>query len=386
MSLRVVLLIRSLGRGGAERQVLLLARGLQARGIGVRIVTLYPATDTVDDTSGLDIRSAQKNSRWDIAALWRLYRLIAQDAPHVVYSFLAVPNVLAALGTAVLRRFHLVWGIRSSDMDLARYDWLVGASHWLERRLAGLPDLIISNSVAGRNYAVARGLPAVKMHVICNGFDTQRFRPNAGARSRLRAAWGVDDRAPVIGMVARFDPMKGYSTFLGAAALLAKDCRDVRFVLVGHGSSRYRAALRQIVHRLGLEAQVIWQHPHSDMPHVYPAFDVLCCASVSEGFPNVLGEAMACGVPCVVTDVGDARRIVGKIGIVLPPRDAAALARGLAAMLQRVQTGDLSDAVYRTQATRGRVIKKFSLERMIEETEHAFRTIAPAFVADAKLS
>lgn len=387
MTLRVVLLIRSLGHGGAERQVLLLARGLQARGMRVKIVTLYPATDTVDDTRGLDIRSVQKNHRWDIAAMLRLYRLIAQDAPHVVYSFLTVPNVLAALGAVSLRGFQLVWGIRSSNMDLARYDWLVRATYWLERRLSGLPHLIISNSLAGRDYAAARGLPAAKLQVIHNGFDTERFRPSAQVRSQVRAGWEIGGSAPVIGIVARLDPMKDHPTFLHAAALLVKKRRDLRFVLVGGGPHHERATLCRLAVSLGLEARLIWEYRRSDMPQLYPALDVLCCSSAfGEGLANAVGEAMACGVPCVVTDVGDAPRIVGEAGIVVPPRDPGALALGLEAMLERLETGDLNAPSVRLQATRGRIMHKFSLQRMIEETEHAFRTLAPAFVADAKLS
>lgn len=387
MTLRVVLLMRSLGRGGAERQALLLARGLQARGITVKIVTLYQPTDTVDDTSGLEIRSAQKRHRWDLGAIPRLYRLIAREAPHVVYSFLTVPNVLAALGAPLWGRFHLVWGIRASNMDLVHYDWLVRGSNRLERRLAGVPDLIVSNSVAGRDSAIARGLPAARLRVICNGFDTERFRPDAQARSRIRAGWGVAGSVPVVGMVARLDPMKDHPTFLRAAALLARNRWDMRFVLIGDGPARYRATLRRLARGLGLDARFIWERRRSDMPSLYSALDVLCCASAfGEGLSNAVGEAMACGVPCVVTDVGDAGRVVGEAGIVVPPRDPAALAGGLELMLQRLQTGDMSDPVYRLQATRGRVASKYSVERMIEETEHAFRTIAPSVLADAKLS
>lgn len=386
MTLRVTLLLRSLGHGGTERQALLLARGLQTRGVDVKIVTLYSSPCPIDSTGGLEVYSLGKRHRWDLLALLRLHRFIQREAPHVLYSFLNVSNVLAALGALMRRRFHLVWGVRCSDMDLADYDWLVRTFDWLELRLSRMPDLIISNSFAGHDYAVARGLPKAKLHVVCNGFDTELFHPNAEARREVRAGWGVVGTAPVIGMVARLDPTKDHATFLRAASLLARDRPDARFVLVGDGPSGYRASLRGLARRFGLGPRVIWEYRRSDMPRFYPALDVLCCSSRSEGFPNALGEAMACATPCVTTDVGDARRIVSESGVVVPPRDPQALACGMQTMLQRLERGDLRDAAGRIEATRGRVARQFSLERMIDETEHAFRTLTASVLADAKLS
>ena len=166
----------------------------------------------------------------------------------------------------------------------------------------------------------------------------------------------------MIGLVGRLDPVKGHSTFITAATLLADERKDVRFVCVGEGPQTYRIQLERLSQELGLTECLIWAGARKDMPAVYNALDIVCSPSYSEAFPNIVAEAMACGVPCVVTDVGDTAKIVGDEGIMVSPGDPHMLAKGLKTMLQGLHE-------INPHHLRERIVRRFSVETMIEATE-----------------
>jgi glycosyltransferase involved in cell wall biosynthesis len=310
-----------------------------------------------------------KRGRWDtVPFLARLLRTLRRLRPQVLHSYLDSANILAALAKPLLPGTRIVWGVRASNMDWRRYDWLQRCLAQLERRLAPQADLIIANSQAGKAHYLARGYPADRLIVIPNGIDTDRFRPDPAGRARLRAAWRVGAEERLIGLVARLDPMKDHPTFLRAAAQLACERLDVRFVCVGGGPASYRAQLQTLATALGLGARLVWAGEQAEMAAVYSALDVACLSSAfGEGFPNVVGEAMACEVPCVVTDVGDAALIVGDTGAVVPPGDPAALAAGLRDMLRRI---DAAGAALGARA-RARVAQEYSTTRLVAATAQA---------------
>jgi glycosyltransferase involved in cell wall biosynthesis len=238
----------------------------------------------------------------------------------------------------------------------------------LERRLVRAPRLIITNSRAGRAAALQRGLPDAKVAVIPNGIDTARFAPAPGDGERLRREWGVDPDQVLVGVVGHLHPAKGHVTLLDAAGLL--DRPGIRFVVVGAGPPDHRSRLLSRADQLGLSSTVIWAGERDDMPAVYSSLDLLCLPSDTEGFPNVVGEAMACEVPCVVTDVGDAATIVGDLGTVVEPGDARALAAALASALDR-RSGE--EAAGWRASLRRRIEERFSVDIMVDATEQALR-------------
>src|SRR5262249_16572772 len=244
--------------------------------------------------------------------------------------------------------------------------WLHRVLYILECRLSNVADLIIANSEAGLDYAAAHGFPRVRMLVIPNGIDPESFRPDGEARQRVRAEWRIDADQKLVGLVARLDPMKDHPTFLKAASLLAKEREDLVFVCVGDGPEAYTRDLMEMSEQLGLATRVIWTGSRADLPAVYNALDLLVPSSVSEGFPNVIGEAMACGLPCVATDVGDSRLIVGNHSEIVPPRDAEALKLAIAKCLSRPNR-DGSEAHFRRQ----RIVERFSIRELEVRTETA---------------
>jgi len=369
-----VFLIRSLHRGGAERQLVELARCLDRERFRSTVLCFYPGGALGKDLlrDGIGVISLEKRGRWDIVGfLWRLIRFLRTLNPDIIYGYLWEPNLVTIALKPLFPSTKMVWGIRASNVDLRKYDRVVRVSYWLARKLSRFADRIIANSYAGRDHAVAHGFPADKITVVSNGIDTAVFVPDSAERKRIRAEWGISEDEKIVGIAGRLDPVKGYETFLRAATLLMGEHRDVRFVCVGDGSETYKRELHGLAESLGLAGKVIWTGSRADMPAVYNAFDMLCSASHSEGFSNVIGEAMSCGVPCVVTDVGDASLIVGETGGVVRPESPEALRDGIEIMLGRLRA---EGADVRIEA-RQRIISEFSLEKLVVRTTHVLETL-----------
>ena len=231
-------------------------------------------------------------------------------------------TTLAALLLPARLKTKLVFGLRAGGMQLRHYDVLNAITYRSEAWLSRRSDLIIANARAVRADAIARGLPADRIAVVPNGIDTDSMQPDATAGRTLRRAWGLSDEAFIIGCVARLDPMKDHANFLNAAARFVREDLDARFVCVGDGPAAYRDELKRLANSLGLADRVLWAGEFGDVKAAYNAFDIATLASAfGEGFPNVVGEAMACGTPVAATDVGDVRSIVGELGEVVPPKN-----------------------------------------------------------------
>jgi glycosyltransferase involved in cell wall biosynthesis len=357
--MKILFLVRSLARGGAERQLVELATGLHQQGHGVTVVVFYdggPLSADLLKATGITPRASGKSGRWDMLALARcLSRTIADERPNIIHSFLTTANIAALIAKFRSPRSPLVWGILGNDLDSAFHsDYFARFTTWIERPLARCADLIISDSHSGRARAIDLGFPADRTIAVLSGADLERFRPDAAGRRRVRAEWGVASREILIGLAARVVPIKNHAGFLRTAALLAAVRKDVRFAFVGDASQGAAAPLQRLASDLGLADRVIWAGPRDDMLAVYSAFDIACSSSFNESFPNALLEAMACGRLCVATDVGDSREILGEFGRIVPPRDSEALARALASLCDELG----GPAEFNTSA-RQRISEKF---------------------------
>ena len=370
-AVNLLFLIRSLNYGGSERQIVALVGGLSRKGMRVAVATFYPGGSFRRglEKVGVPVFSLGKRSRWGVFGfLSRLFRLVRRAQPRILHSYLGSANILTVLLKPLLPTTKIVWGVRASNMELARYGFLDGVLYWIECRFSRFADLIIVNSHAGRDYAVAHGFPSNKLVMIPNGIDVERFCPDHKAREEFRKKLGIADTESLIGLVGRIDPMKGHATFLRAAAILINGRQNVRFVCVGEGPENYRRTLLSLTEELGLSNMVTWAEATDHMEAIYNALDVAtCCSSYGEGFSNAIGEAMACGIPCVVTDVGDSKRIIGDAGSVVMVDDPRALAEAWRRVL------DMGDAerMKLGQRARARITQHFSLERLIEATSRA---------------
>ncbi len=366
---KILFLIRSLNYGGAQRQLVALAKGLHERGHNVVVAVFYhggPLEQDLND-AGVSVIILGKRKRWDVFPfLWRLICLVYREKPDILHGYLFEANLLTILLKPMFPRIRMIWGVRASNMDLSQYDWLAHLLFRVACFFSRFADIIIVNSNAGKEYHQKRGFPEKKMVVIPNGIDTERFKTDPDARIRIRAEWGIKEDERLIGLVARLDPMKDHPIFLRAAAILARERQDVRFVCIGDGPEPYKTELKRFSGELGLENKLIWTGTRSDMPFVYNALDIDTSSSYGEGFPNVIGEAMACGVPCVVTDVGDSAWIVGDTGIVLAPKSPESIVKGWNSLLSL----DLTKMMLLKEKVRQRVIENMSVQKMVYTTEN----------------
>ena len=373
--MKIAFLIRCLDYGGAERQLVALAKGLSRQGHAVSVATFYAGGSLEKDLreAGVAVIPLNKKSRWDVLGFTgRLVKVMREQRPDVLHGYLGAPNILTVILKLVVPRLRTVWGIRASNMDLDRYDWTARLAYRVERLLSRFADLIIVNSRAGFDYAVAQGFPQERMIVIPNGIDTERFRPDRNSGLELRSEWGVREKELLVGVVARLDPMKDHPTFLKAASLLAEERADVRFVCVGDGPDDCQRELRGLGRQLGLTDKINWAAGRDDMPAVYNALDILVSSSsFGEGFSNVIGEAMACSVPCVVTDVGDSALIVGDNGDVVPPADVEAMKAAISKVADRIRAAD-----YSRECNRQRIVDRFSVIELEARTEAALSVLS----------
>ena len=367
-------MIRSLHFGGAERQLVALACGLHSRGHSVCVATFYPGGELEADLerAGVHHHSIGKRSRWDlIGFVARTIKFVKRYDPQIIHGYMDTANVLTALLRPFVPRARIVFGVRASNWDLGAAGMIYRAAALCERICSRFADLIVCNSYSGSAFCARNGYPARKLLVIPNGIEMNRFAPDGQARVRLRREWNVPDDELLIGLVGRLDRLKDHGTFLRMAKIVSDHNSMARFVCVGDGPEPYRKELLDLAATLAIGDRVIWAGARHDMPAVYSALDMLVSSSTTEAFSNVIGEAMAAGVPCVVTDVGDSARIVRHLGRVAPPRDSAALASAVCDQINSVSDGQ-------SQRLRADIGENFGVERMIDRTESALWTTIQA--------
>lgn len=375
MPLRVVYLIRSLDLGGAERQLVALARGHDRTQFEPHVISVYPGgvLEAELREAGVALHCLDKAGRWDlIAAQRRLGRLLRRLRPAILHGSLTTGNLMALAARRALPEVKLIWGWRASALDYAHYGTWLRMAETLERRLSARPDLIIANAEAGKRDQLARGAAARQIAVVPNGIDVERFKPDVAARERIRAEWSLAPDHKAIGLIARLDPMKGHEVFLEAAARASAARPDLHFVAIGGGAPETLQSLQARAESLAVADKVIWAGRCLDVQDALAALDITTSASLfGEGFSNALAEAMASGLPCVATDVGDSALILGDCGLVVPPGDAAALAEAWPALLARVE----NEGEGFRAANRRRIVDNFSLEAMVARTEALYRAL-----------
>ena len=339
MSLRILHAITTLEIGGAENMLLRLLESGARDEFEPSILSLMDPDRCSSVT--LHARAAALRvptftlgllqGQWHLAALWRLGRVLRAVAPDLVQGWMYHGNLAATIGSwLLLRRPPVLWNVRHSLHDLALEKPLTRLIVRLSSRLSGLPAAIIYNSRVSAAQHARLGFDAARAVVIPNGFDGTQFRPQPDAGARLRRDLGIDPARTVIGLIARNHPMKDPGNLVRAVALLQARGRPVHLVVVGNRLDERNQELCALVRESGIGAHVSLLGERTDVPALVAGFDIAAlCSAWGEGFPNVLGEAMASGVPCVATDIGDCGWVLGPHGILVPPRDSEAMRTGL---------------------------------------------------------
>ena len=373
--IRVMHVITGLGTGGAEVMLERLLSSTDRDLVEASVVSLTTMGDvgarieargTVVTALGMSRRMPSPR------ALLALREAIGAFRADVVQCWMYHADLLGGLAARSLG-VPAIWSLRQRNLSAEANSM---PTRLTMRVCAGLssrvPSRIVCGSEAARRAHLAIGYSGDRMVVIPNGFDLGRFRPSEEDRASVRSELGLAPDTPLVGLVARFDPQKDHRTFLGAVGMTLRERGDVHFVLCGGGVTPDNAELARWIDVAGARPVVHLLGRRDDIPRLTAALDIAVSSSIGEGFSNTIGEAMASGVPCVVTDVGDSAAIVGESGIVVPPRDASALAGSWLRVLamtpaERARLG--ADA-------RARIEEHFTLDAIARRYESLWMEVA----------
>jgi glycosyltransferase involved in cell wall biosynthesis len=367
--IRVLHVITGLGVGGAETLLYRLLGSLDRNNFSGRVVSLTekgPLAEKIEKLGVPVTALGMKRGPGGFLAWARLFRLIRSERPHVVQTWMYHSDFFGGLA-AKRAGVPVVWGIHQSNIspEVNKRTTLVLVR--LGARLSRtIPAKIVCTSEAARRVHASAGYAADRLETIPVGFDTELFRPDPGARARLRRAWNVPDDAVLIGMAARRDPQKDHENFFSAASILAAQDPRARFVLCGKGMESPPAGLEKAV-----ADRCRFLGPVEDMASFYSALDIATLSSRGEGFPTVLGEAMLCEVPVAATDAGDSALLVGETGKIAPIADPVELAKIWRVLIEDGPEGRRQ----RGRQARRRIIERFSLPSIARLYQDLYRAV-----------
>ncbi len=369
-------IITGLGTGGAETTLVKLVSAMDRNRFRNRVISLGDIGALGPTLKALDIpvdAAGMRDPMGCVTGFKRLLTLVRRESPQIVQTWMYHANLLGAIAASTLDEAPVVWNLRRGRLD-KRIDkrttlWTSRACALLSNRL---PARIVCCSEAARAYHAANGYATDKMLVIPNGFDVEAFRPDREAREQVRRQLGIGADTILIGLVARFDPPKDHLNFVRAAAIVGARQPQAQFVLCGRDVDWDNAELTRWIDEKGLRSRVHLLGNRKDVAKIMASLDVAVSSSRIEGFPNAVGEAMAAGVPVVVTDVGDSRHLVGVAGELAPASDAETLAGGIdrlcgAGPKARSEVG---------AACRKRVAEYFSLSAVTRQYEQLYESLA----------
>lgn len=362
---RVTHVVTGLGLGGAESMLVKLLRATPGAAGRCHVVALGSSEPLGQEIQALGVPVTAlglSGGVADIARLPRLRRVISEAKPDVVQTWMYHADLLGGLAVASLGRSRpaLSWSIRSSTFDAAGSNRRTVRIAKVNARLSRwLPDVVVACSPRARDIHVGMGWDQGSSVVIPNGFETDRFRPDPGARRALRSELGIGDLQPTIAYVARFDPQKDHRSFFQSLGRVATVLPEVVAVVCGVGAEPANQELSALVQEAGVGDRVKLLGPRRDVPRVFAGSDLAVSTSAfGEGFPNTIGEAMSCGVPAVVTDVGDSGWVVGETGRVVPARSPERFAEACVELL----TAPAEQRASRAVAARERIRCEFSID------------------------
>ncbi len=372
--MKILHIITGLDVGGAETMLYRLATNMDSTRFTSRVVSLIEPGAMGDKLTAAGVPVDSLGMQRGVPSptgLVKLIRIIRDWRPDMIQTWLYHADlaglIAAKLAFPFKNRPKVAWNIRCSYMALEEYRRMTGVTLKACAALSGFPDAVVTNSHEAKRFHTELGYAPKRFNVIPNGFDTEQFKPDAVARIEVREELSIENNTPIVGHVARFDAMKDHQTFIKAAALAARESNAI-FVLVGRDVDYDNLDLATWMREAGLPPErVRLLGEREDAPRLMAAMDVHVSSSLGESFPNVVGETMACGVPNVVTDVGDSARLVGETGMVVQPGDFAALGKKITTLL----TNNADQGA----TAREKIIMQFSLSAVTDRYEKLYHAL-----------
>jgi len=383
--IKIIHIITTLTVGGAEMMLYKLLSRMDRKSFSAEVIVLAergPVGEMIQKL-GITVRAlGMRRAMPNPLGLAQLARWLKQARPHAIQTWMYHANLLGGLAAKLAGKIPVAWGIHHSNLDPQANKratiWVAKACAHFSRTLAN--RIIYCSESAQRAHAEI-GYAPKHAQVIFNGIDLDDFKPDPTARASLRRELGLAENALLIGLAGRFDPQKDHHNFMQAAAQLQQQNPAVHFVLCGEGITWENQKLVAWIEAGALRGHCHLLGRRGDMPRLMAALDIAASSSYGEGFPNVIGEAMACGVPCAVTDAGDSALMVGDTGKVAPRRNPLALANAWRELIdrgpeKRQQLG---------QAARQRVQDNFALDKIVRQYEAVYKNLAAEGKRDARI-
>jgi glycosyltransferase involved in cell wall biosynthesis len=380
---KIVHVITDLSVGGAETMLVRLIRTSPRDGPQHVVVSLSSEAPLAERlvALGVEVRVLGMGRGVPSARLFRrLVQWLDELQPDIVQTWMYHADLMGGLATyaaqmmrwlrgARIRRPALVWGIHHTDLRLTGSS---GTTRWIARACAlmssRVPDVIVCCAESAMSSHRQAGYCAQRMTVIHNGIDLERFRANRVSRETLRRSLGIEANAPLVGIIGRYHPVKDYGTFIAAMRIVLDAMPQCRFVMAGEGLDPGNHELVALLDAARTSEACRLLGPQAEPEMLMAGLDVFCLSSRSEGLPTVIGEAMACEVPCVATDVGDTALLIGATGCLVPPEDPQALGCALCAMLNQSR----AERAALGHTARSRILSLFSMEASWQRYEQTY--------------
>ena len=280
--------------------------------------------------NGYTVHALRINLITALPAMLQLWRLFRRFRPDVIQTWMYHADLFGGLLGRLAGIHNIVWNVRNTEIPQSHLSSTGFVIQFCAALSRFIPRTVICCAHSGLERHAALGYDRKRMFVIPNGYDLSDWKPPTQTKSEIRSHYRFPVDAFIVGIVGRFDPLKGYDIFVEAAGLMASKCnRNLLFLMIGRGVDDENIELRSMMLTKGKKAHFKLMSERNDIARLMYTLDVFCLSSRAEGFPNVVAEAMLMQVPCVVTDVGDASQIVGKTGIVVPAGHPHALADAL---------------------------------------------------------
>jgi glycosyltransferase involved in cell wall biosynthesis len=373
---KVTHIITGLNTGGAEMMLYKLLSTCDHDRFEMEVISLTDVGEIGKKIQklGIEVRSLGVNKNvFLFDKIMKLIKWLRDDSPDVLQTWMYHADLLGAIASLFVKDVKLIWNIRNGCINKNRMkrSTIVVAKicAWLSKFI---PQKIICCAKATADLHTKFGYKPSKIEVISNGFDMNLFRFDSESYKNIRTELKLPDNSLLVGMMARFDADKDYPNFIEAAKIIASQNLNVYFVCCGKNIDRNNIALIDLIDKLNLQNKFFLLGERNDVPKILPSFDVLVSSSVSEGFSNVIGEAMACEVPCVVTDVGDSATIVGDSDYVVLPRDSVKLAQKV---LQVLDT-NMTERRKIGKIMRDYIAKKYSIATVVDQYQNLYCELA----------
>jgi glycosyltransferase involved in cell wall biosynthesis len=378
--MKILYIISGLSTGGAEMALYRLLSVIERDIFEPVVISLTDYGSLGNNIKNLNIpvyKIEMKAGFPNPFKVWRFIKLIRKINPELIQGWMYYGNLAALLAKWFLsNRVSLIWNIRHTPDDLKKEKRLTALIIRLGAKLSRYSDCIIYNSKVSEKKHELLGYNNQNKKIIPNGFDCEQFKPLDNTNTKLRHSLGLKKDTLLIGLVARYHIMKDHVTFLHSASKLNKTYPEVHFVLVGQGVDKNNHLLIKLIEDLKITRNVHLLGERMDVDEITAGLDLACSSSSwGESFSNAIGEAMACGVPCIVTEVGDSAWIVGETGMVVKPGDRDTFTEAMIKLIkmsseERLALGKLA---------RNRIIKHFSLNLVAKQYEEMYQNLRSEF-------